>query len=122
MDQSWKSNSTSAMYSVPDIKPEITVLPSGNGMHRITAINPQTQSRDKPDFVMTVAFAHRVRNPRESVLKAEDMPSQSQLNPLRMFQHKEEDYGAVADYAVAYENANGERGPWSNVVSLIISG
>jgi hypothetical protein len=33
----------------------------------------------------------------------------------------EVDYGRVADYAAAYENEGGKRGPWSDVVSVIIA-
>jgi hypothetical protein len=116
------TNNMPTMYSVPDIKPDITVIPSGNGMQKIAAINPHIQSRDKPDFVTAVAFAHRVRNSHEPVSNVEKMSAEAQSNPLRMFQYTEEDYDKIADYAVAYENAGGKRGPWSNIVSLVIRG
>ena len=68
---------------------------SGKGRHAVTALNPRTGSKQKPPFVKGVAFAHRVRGA--------------------------EVYGKVADYACAYENEGGKRGPWSDVVSLLIS-
>jgi hypothetical protein len=50
------------------------------------------------------------------------MPSDYQAGTSRTFHYAEADYGKVADYAAAYENSTGQRGPWSNVVSLLISG
>jgi hypothetical protein len=49
------------------------------------------------------------------------MPSVFQTGTVRNFQWAEEDYGKVADYATAYENDGGKRGPWSDVVSVIIA-
>ncbi|MDR2500766.1 MAG: hypothetical protein LBD37_06785 [Treponema sp.] len=40
----------------------------------------------------------------------------------RVFQYPEEDHGKAADYATAYENSRGQRGPWSNATSPLISG
>ena len=54
--------------------------------------------------------------------RAEDMPSGYQAGTSRVFQYTEDEYGKVADYATAYENSTGQRGPWSNVTSLLISG
>jgi hypothetical protein len=50
------------------------------------------------------------------------MPSEYQAGAGRTYQYTEADYGKVADYATAYENSTGQRGPWSNVTSLLISG
>jgi hypothetical protein len=49
------------------------------------------------------------------------MPSEFQVGAERSFQWTEEGYGRVADYATAYENGGGRRGPWSDVVSVIIA-
>jgi hypothetical protein len=85
-------------------------------------VNPHTQSKDKPHLVSGVSYAKRVRRPEEPKSRAEDMPSDYQAGAVRVFQYTEDDYGKVADYATAYENASGQRGPWSNVISLLISG
>ncbi|MDR2480923.1 MAG: hypothetical protein LBD07_01330 [Spirochaetaceae bacterium] len=50
--------------------------------------------------------------------RAEDIPSDYQAGTSRVYHYAEADYGKAADY----ENSTGARGPWSNVVSLIISG
>jgi hypothetical protein len=50
------------------------------------------------------------------------MPSDFQTAAVKLYQYPEADYGKVADYATAYENSTGKRGPWSNVTSLLISG
>jgi hypothetical protein len=99
----------------PAVKPEIDAAPSGQGKHTITAINPRTQNKKKPARVKGVAFAHKLRSVDEPKARAEDMPSAFQASTVRNFQWPEEDYGKVADYAVAYENGGGERGPWSDV-------
>jgi hypothetical protein len=49
------------------------------------------------------------------------MPSTFQAETVRNFQWKEADIGKVADYATAYENEGYARGPWSNVVSVIVA-
>ena len=106
----------------PDIRPETEGEPAGKGAHRVTAVNPHTQSRDKPPLVTGVAYARRVRRAEEPKSRAEDMPSDYLAGTSRVFQYTEDDYGKVADYATAYENSTGQRGPWSNVTSLLISG
>jgi hypothetical protein len=50
------------------------------------------------------------------------MPSEFQTSTVKDFQYSQEDYGKTVDYAAAYENSSGKRGPWSNVVSLLIIG
>jgi hypothetical protein len=65
--------------------------------------------------------ARRLRGADEPVSHAEDMPSDYQTGTSRTFQYTEQDYGKVADYATAYENSTGQRGPWLNVTSLLIS-
>jgi hypothetical protein len=105
----------------PDIKPEIEALPSGKGKHTVTALNPQTGNKRKPPLVTGVAFAHRVRGPEEKPLAAAEMPSVYQTAAVKNFQWGEDLYGKVVDYACAYENEGGKRGPWSDVASLIIT-
>jgi hypothetical protein len=114
-------DTTPTAHPVPAVKPLADAAPSGRGRHTVTAINPESNSRKKPDFVKGVAFAHRKRGPDEPKFRAEDMPSEYQASPARVFQWEEADYGMEADYAAAYENAQGKRGPWSDVVTLIIT-
>jgi hypothetical protein len=108
-------------HPMPTVKPEIDAAPSSQGKHTVTAINPQNQTKRKPVRVKGVAFAHKVRDAAEPKFKASDMPSAFQASAVKNFQWPEEDYGKVVDYAVAYENAGGQRGPWSNVASVIIT-
>ena len=115
-------DATPTPHPVPDIRPETEGEPAGKGAHRVTAVNPHTQSKDKPHLVSGVACARRVRRADEPKPRAEDMPSDYQSGTSRVFQYPEDDYGKVADYATAYENSTGQRGPWSNVTSLLISG
>jgi hypothetical protein len=113
---------TPTHHPAPDLRPETEAKPAGTGAHRVTAVNPHTQNKEKPPLVTGVAFARRVRGAEEPKSRAEDMPSEYQAGTSRTFQYAEADYGKVADYATAYENATGQRGPWSNVTSLLISG
>ncbi|MDR0562663.1 MAG: hypothetical protein LBG73_08235 [Spirochaetaceae bacterium] len=106
----------------PDIRPETEAEPSGKGAHTVTAINPHTRTKEKPPLVAGIAFACRVRKAEEPKPRAEDMPSEFQTGAVKAYQYPETDYGKVADYATAYENSTGKRGPWSNVISLLISG
>jgi hypothetical protein len=70
--------------------------------------------------VKGVAFAARLRGAGDPVNRAGDMPSFFQQGAFRDFQWTEADYGKIADYACAYENEGGNRGPWSDVVSVIV--
>jgi hypothetical protein len=108
-------------HPVPDLKPETEAVPSGKGKHTVVAINPSARNKKKPALVSGVAFAHRVRNIDEPKIMAEDMPSDFQVKTTRDFQWSEELYGKIVDYATAYENSGGKRGPWSDVVSVIIA-
>ena len=115
-------DTTPTPHPVPEVRPETEAEPAGKGTHRVTAVNPHTQNKDKPPLVSGVAYAKRVRRAEEPKSRAEDMPSDYQAGTSRVYQYAEEDYGKVADYATAYENSTGQRGPWSNVTSLLISG
>ena len=115
-------DTTPTPHPAPDTRPETEAEPAGKGAHRVTAVNPHTLNKEKPHLVTGVAFAHRVRGADESVSAAGAMPSEYQASTTRIFQYTEQDYGKVADYAAAYENSTGKRGPWSNVTSLLISG
>jgi len=108
-------------HPVPSVKPDTDAAPSGKGQHTVTAINPETEDKKKPDLVTGVAFASRVRNAGDPAARAEDMPSVYQARTVRVFQYPEEDCGKVADYATAYEAGAGKRGPWSDVVSVFIA-
>jgi hypothetical protein len=115
-------DTTPTPHPAPDARPEVAAEPAGTGTHSVTAVNPHTHNKEKPLLVTGVSFAHRVRNADESVVAAELMPSEYQAASTRVYQYTEADYGKVADYAASYENGTGKRGPWSNVVSLLISG
>lgn len=108
-------------HPVPDIKPETEATPVGKGKHRITALNPQGMNKKKPPKVKGVSFARRVRNADAPPSAADDMPSVFQVSAVKEFQYGESDYGKVCDYACVYENEGGKRGPWSDVVSVIIT-
>jgi hypothetical protein len=112
---------TPTPHPAPDIKPETEAVPSGKGKHTVIAMNPHTKNKKKPSLVTGVAFAHRTRNADEPKIAAQDMPSDFQVKTTRDFQWTEDLYGKVVDYATAYENEGGKRGPWSDVVSLIIT-
>ena len=115
-------DTTPTPHPAPEARPETEAEPAGTGTHRVTAVNPHTQNKEKPPLVTGVAYARRVRGADEPKSRAEDMPSDYQAGTSRVFQYVEGDYGKVADYATAYENSTGQRGPWSNVTSLLISG
>jgi hypothetical protein len=115
-------DTTPTPHPAPDLRPETGAEPAGTGAHRVTAVNPHTQNKEKPPLVTGVAYARRVRGADEPKSLAEDMPSEYQAGASRTYQYAEGDYGKVADYATAYENSTGQRGPWSNVTSLLISG
>ncbi|MDR0600019.1 MAG: hypothetical protein LBG84_08070 [Treponema sp.] len=108
-------------HPVPDITPLTEAAPSGSRKHTVTAINPATGTKQKPPLVRGVAFARRVRDADAPPSRADDMPSDFQSGAARDFQYTEADLGRVVDYATAYENEGAQRGPWSNVVSVIIA-
>jgi hypothetical protein len=114
-------DTTPTPHPAPDTKPETEAVPSGKGQHTVTAINPHSQKKDKPPFVTGVAFAHRIREPDAPKSAAADMPSEFQTGAVRVFQWQESEYGKVVDYATAYEAGGGKRGPWSDVVSVIVA-
>jgi hypothetical protein len=112
---------TPTPHPVPTLKPDTDAAPSGKGKHTVTALNPETEDKKKPDLVNGVAFASRVRNASDPKAQASDMPSEYQTGTVKVFQYAEADYGKVADYATAYESGGGKRGPWSDVVSVVIA-
>ena len=114
-------DTTPSPHPEPDVKPVAEAVPSGKGRHTVTALNPQTGNKQKPPLVKGVAFAHRVRGPEEAPARAEDMPSVYQTGAVKDFQWGAEVYGKTVDYACAYENEGGKRGPWSDVASLIVT-
>ena len=116
-----RKDNTLTPHPAPDVPPETEALPSGRRRHTITAINPDTGNKKKPDHVTGVAFGHKKRDASEPKANAEDLPSEYQTSTTRHFQWEEADVGKVVDYATAYEKSGGGRGPWSDVESLIIT-
>jgi hypothetical protein len=114
-------DATPTAHPVPVIKPLAEAVPSGKGKHTVTAINPATGDRKKPEMVTGAAFAHRKRRAEEPKSRAEDMPSEYEASPVREFQWEEADYNMAVDYAAVYENGHGTRGPWPDVVTLVIT-
>jgi hypothetical protein len=114
-------DTTPTPHPTPGLKPDTEAEPWGKGRHRVTALNPETHNKKKPPLVKGVAFAYHVRDADAPKQAAADMPSVFQAGTERSFQWTEADYGRVADYAAAYENEGGKRGPWSDVVSVIIA-
>jgi hypothetical protein len=114
-------DTTPTPHPVPDKTPVTEAVPSGVRRHTVTAVNPDTGDRHKPPFVKGVAFAHRIREADAPKSRADDMPSIFQAGTERAFQWDEADYGKTCDYATAYENEGGKRGPWSDVVSAIVA-
>jgi hypothetical protein len=105
---------------VPSVRPQIHASSTGIGGHRVGVLNSVTGKSAKPEAVISIAFASRKRRADEPVSRAADMPSKSQTKALKNFSYEESEYGMVVDYAAAYENSKRERGPWSEVVSLMI--
>ncbi|MDR2510263.1 MAG: hypothetical protein LBC77_06430 [Spirochaetaceae bacterium] len=108
-------------HPVPDVVPQTEAVPSGRRRHTVTAINPVTGNHKRPEMAKGVAFACRKRGQDEALISAKDMPSEFQVKSVRIFQWDEADIGQVCDYACAYENEGGKRGPWSDVVSVIVT-
>ncbi|MDR2551989.1 MAG: hypothetical protein LBD31_02335 [Treponema sp.] len=108
-------------HPVPAVRPETHAYPVGQGTHRVTVSNPQTGSFRRPSLVRGVAFAYRIRDLQDPKASPFDMPSVFQTKTVRDFHWSEADYGRVCDYAAAYENERGDRGPWSKVMSVIIA-
>jgi hypothetical protein len=108
-------------HATPSVIPAAEAVPAASRTHTVTALNPHTNDKRKPDQAAGVAFAYRVRKADAPVSDAADMPSAFQAATVRTFQYEERQIGMAADYACAYENEGGHRGEWSNVVSLIIA-
>jgi hypothetical protein len=106
---------------VPSVRPYVTAVSIGLGGHKIIAMNSDTAGKRKPAFVTSVAFACRKRRSDEPVSRSNDMPSDTQTNVEKIFMYTESDYGMVVDYAAAYVNSTGKKGPWSEVASLVIA-
>lgn len=63
--------------------------------------------------------ATRIKNDARDALKTKARTFFSRKT-THVFDFEEEDRGKKVYYAARYENAKGEAGPWSEVVSLII--
>jgi hypothetical protein len=114
-------DTTHTAHPVPSLKPETLAEPTGKEKHTVTAIHPVEKTKKKPPLVKGVAFASRIRTAGEPPATTDTMPSVFQTGTSRAFQWNEADHGKVADYATAYENDSGDRGPWSDVVSALIA-
>jgi hypothetical protein len=101
-------------HPTPQAIPLVDAAPVGSRTHTVTALNPLTKDKRKPDQVAGAAFAHRVRRADEPVSDADDMPSAYQSSVSRTFQYEEHQIGMVADYACAYENEGGHRVGFGN--------
>jgi hypothetical protein len=108
-------------HATPSAIPVAQAAPAASRTHTVTALNPETNDKKKPSQVAGVAFAYRVRKADAPVSEAADMPSAFQAATVRTFVYEQHQIGMAADYACAYENAGGNRGEWSNVVTVIIS-
>lgn len=108
-------------HPAPEVSPGIEALSSGKRRHTITAINPATNNKKKPDYVTGVAFGCKKRDRIEPKAIAQDLPSEYQTSATRHYQWDEADLGKVVDYATAYERSGSGRGPWSDIDTLIMA-
>ena len=103
----------------PESRMALDAKPTNSRQHTLSALNQKTGTKTKPDDAYGVKYAWEIRetppdNPdslRHAVFSRKT---------THVFDFEETDRGKRVYYAAQYENAKGEAGPWSEIVSLII--
>ena len=88
--------------------------------HKVSAENPAAGGRKKPEGVHGVSFARQVGGTRPAAADA-IAEKEFQQSPVRVYTYTEADKGKTVYYAAVYENGRGQKGPWSDIVEVIIA-
>jgi hypothetical protein len=111
---------SSETAGTPDIRPEIIVENTRNRFeHKVKALNPQSRTFRKPPNARGTCFAARVGGERPATGADVGNTKFSQRSTMH-YTYSEADKGKPVFYSVCYENAKGEKGPWSPVEEAII--
>jgi hypothetical protein len=105
----------------PDGRPNTVVEKTKNFCeHKIVAINPDNGKASKPAGAYGVRFVWRAGGERPASA-SEIAAGRFSRNCSVTVAYDETELGKTAYYASCYENAKGEAGPWSAIVTAIIS-
>jgi hypothetical protein len=97
----------------------LEVLPTNNRQHTATAINQATGKKTKPSDAHGVRFVWEIRDDPPANADALRR-SVFRMKITEVFDYDETERGKRVYYAACYENAKGEAGPWSDIVTAII--
>jgi hypothetical protein len=103
----------------PTHRPQIELNTTGNHQHTVNAINPVSKKKTKPDDAYGVKTAWGIcETPPTNIHELSN--SEFSRKTVRVLNYTQEDSGKTAYYAVRYENAKGEGGPWSDIIGGLI--
>jgi hypothetical protein len=110
---------TRTSIPAPTSRPQLDIVPSNKRQHTVIADDQKTGKRIKPDD------AHGVKYCWEILPTAPERPDDLRHSLFsqritHVFDFDAPDQGKTVYYAAHYENAKGDAGPWSDVVSAII--
>jgi hypothetical protein len=88
--------------------------------HKVSATDPVSGGHKKPEGVHGLTFARQVGGTRPASAEA-IADKEFQQSPVRVYTYGEADKGQTAYYATVYENRRGQKGPWSDIVEVIIA-
>ena len=88
--------------------------------HKVAATDPATGGHKKPEGVHGLTFARQIGGPHPATAEA-IADKEFQQSPIRVYTYTEADKGQTAYYATVYENRRGQKGPWSDIVAVIIA-
>ncbi|MDR1398993.1 MAG: hypothetical protein LBJ41_03630 [Treponema sp.] len=112
-------DTTPTRHPAPTSRPNVEVEPSGKFQHKVTVLNPVTNKKEKPADAYGVRYAWQF----DGITPAspEDLSkTKFKRSTQEKFNWDPSDQGKPVHYAVAYENAKGQQGPWSAIVSTVV--
>jgi hypothetical protein len=113
-------NTSPTRRPAPKNRPNIDVEPSGKFQHKVTILDSSTNKKAKLTDAYGVRYAWRLGG--DAPDSPTDLPkSKFNHRTLEKFNWDPGDQGKRVHFAAAYENSRGDQGPWSVIVSSVVS-
>lgn len=112
-------DATPSRHAPPTSRPDTEVVPSGKFRHTVNALNSATAKKEKPNDAYGVRFAWQLGGTAPE--SPAELPKSKFSRKLQAdFSWDPSVQSQPVHYATCYENAKGQQGPWSAIVSTIV--
>jgi hypothetical protein len=112
-------DTTPTRHPAPTSRPHTDVEPSGKYQHTVTVFDSAANKKEKPADAYGVRYAWQLGGTAPAM--PADLPkSKFSRKTTETFLWDPSDQGKPVYYATCYENAKGEEGPWSAIISTIV--